>query len=61
MSAQGVEAQRTQKGVLDNIRYVKEFNPIRRDRQNQCHSRQQKDSIKEKKLVQKYKYCDTRH
>ena len=57
MWAQRVEAQRAQKVVLDYIRDMKEFEYVRRDRQKQSHSRQQRDNVNEKKLVENCKYC----
>ena len=44
MWAHRVEAQ---KALLDNIRDMKEFNLVSRDRQTQGHNRQQRDNMKE--------------
>ena len=56
-----VEAQRGQKALLDSIRDVKELDSIRRNRHKPGHSSQQRDSLKEKKIVENYKYCGRGH
>ena len=52
MWAQGVEAQRAQKAVLDSIRDMKGFDWIRRDRQKQGHGGQQMDKVDEENMVE---------
>ena len=52
MLAQRVEAHKIQKEVLHNIKDSKEFNIVRRDRQNYGYNRQQKNNGNEKRMVE---------
>ena len=58
---QKVEAQMTQKEMLNNIRDVSEFDVVRRDRQKHGNSRQQRDNGNGKKIVENCKYYGTGH
>ena len=53
--------QRVQKAVLDNIRDAKVFDSIRRDGQKRGQNTQQKECVKDKKLIQNCIYCGTVH
>ena len=55
--AQRVEVQRAHKAVLDNIRDAKDFDSTSRDTQKPGQSRQQKEDVKEKKLIENCTYC----
>ena len=61
MWAQRVEVQKAQKAVIDYIRDATEFDLVRRDMQKQGNNRHQRDSVNEKKMSRKYKYCSTWH
>ena len=61
--AQRVEAQRSQKVLLENIRDAKDFDLIKGDRQRpgQNRNRAERESVKEKKIIENCKYCGMTH
>ena len=59
--AQRVEVQRAQKAVLENLRDAKDFDLVKRDRQRWGQNRQQREAVKEKKVIENSKYCGMTH
>ena len=59
MQAQRVETNRAQKEMLDNSRDTKVFHSVRRVRQKDGNTKQQKDDGNGKRIVQNFKYHGT--